>query len=126
MTMAPVPRTFHFDYYPNGEMTLDVGKFFGTAPASSVKKMLKLMRGNCHARQKEELLLDLIEEDRRRKELLDTLGDMEYTRQCLLSAYFDGSNGAVKRDLGWPEKALVKQREKIQAAVDMVKREEWF
>lgn len=120
-------RTFSFSY-PGGQMIINVGLFFGTAPASNIKKMLKLMQLNCRAKQKDELLLDLIEEDRQRKELLDKLGDMEFEREQLLSScgFIDKSAGRVKRDLAWPEKAIVNQRKKIQAAVDLVKGADWY
>lgn len=120
-------RTFSFSH-PGGQMIINVGLFFGTAPASNIKKMLKLMQLNCRAKQKDELLLDLIEEDRQRKELLDKLGDMEFEREQLLSGcgFIDKSAGRIKRDLAWPEKAIVSQRKKIQAAVALVKGADWY
>lgn len=112
--------TFHFINF-DGSMELNVGMFFGTMPASKIKKVLQMVHKYCPVEKRQELLIALIDEDKKRKELLYQLGDMEFKREQLLKDFIDESVVKIKRDLASPEKSLLKQRKKLQAAISAVK-----
>ncbi|MEG1563837.1 MAG: hypothetical protein RR365_08940 [Bacteroides sp.] len=114
-------KTFRVEH-STGYIEVNVGKFFGTSDKRTINKLLRLAKQHCTEEHREELLSNLQDESVRRKEVLDTLGAMAVKREELLSCFF---NYSVKFALTGPEKALVKQCEKIALVADKVKKERW-
>lgn len=108
--------------HPTGYIEVNVGEFFGTADKRKVNKLLRLAKQYCTEAQREELLASLRNESTRRKEAHDVLGEMALKREELLSGFF---NYRVTFTLTGPERALVKQCEKIAVIADALEKERW-
>lgn len=114
-------KVFRFDY-PTGSMEINVGMFFGAFDKKKINKLLRLMRRYCSDEQRKELLFDLRYECAYRREMLDTLGDLRYKRQELLSTLI---SSGVSNELPSPEKSILKQREKLNQIIELLSKERW-
>jgi hypothetical protein len=109
--------------YPKGYIEVNIGKFFGTANQKNINKLLCLAKCYCSEQQRIKLIEDMRYESKYRKEILDTLGDLEFKRKKLLANFFNFYN--IERPLSTPEKALVKQCEKLTKNIQRISKERW-
>lgn len=112
--------------YPTGYIEVNVGVFFGTASEQKIKKLLKLAKQHCTDSQRETLVQQLQSEAKRRTKVLDELGELEYRRKELLHGVLTKDLYlSIVRPLPSPEKALVKQRDKLRKAAKQLSEARW-
>lgn len=100
----------------NGNIELNVGEFFASSGANTIKKMLKLIDKNCKPEQKEELLNFLHKELCERMAVLNRLPVLVCQIEHLLTPFvtFNPAQFVTKR------KALEKQCEKISKYIEIL------
>lgn len=108
--------------WDTGEMNVNIASFFIEANAPRIKKLCKLARQYSTAEDQHYLLLSLIQEDRDRKKLLDTLAELSYQKAQLANDFF---KIAKEPEPGWAEKRLVSERKKLARAINVLKAERW-
>lgn len=112
--------------YPTGYIEVNVGNFFGTADKKKIKKLLKLAKQHCTDSQREDLVRQMHSEADRRTAVLDALGELEYRRKELLHGVLPkDSYFSIERPLPTPEKALVKQRDKLRQIAEDLSKVRW-
>lgn len=109
--------------YPTGYIEVNVGEFFGTANQKNINKFLCLAKYYCYEEQRIKLIEDLHYEEKYRTNILDILGELEFKRRELLADFFNSDN--IECSLPTPEKALVKQRIKINQIIQKISKERW-
>lgn len=108
--------------WPTGQMTLDIGKFFGEADKKRVRKVLRLTKQYCTEGQREELITEINNEIKSRTAALDRCGELEFEREQVLWPFFGLLN---KRPLPPQEKALVRQRDRLKWCAETIENERW-
>ncbi len=103
--------------YPNGNIRINVGTFFSTAPQKNIKKILLLASQYCSTDDRSELIKTLTSERSHRKDVLNTVRELRKQIGYALTPYFD--HEICPDETGW-EKNLEKQREKIAKSMKIL------
>ncbi len=103
--------------YPNGNIRINVGTFFSTAPQKNIKKILLLASQYCSTDDRSELIKTLLYEWSHRKEVLNTAEELRKQMGYALTPYFDYQ--ICPGETGW-EKNLEKQRAKIAKSMEIL------
>lgn len=99
-----------------------VGSFFVDANAPKIKKLFKLSREHCTEAQRTELMAALTRADKERADLLDALGELSYKKSALANQFY---RLQCMPEQGWAEKRAVRERARLQRAMDQLKDERW-
>lgn len=103
--------------YPNGNIRINVGTFFSTAPQKNIKKILLLASQHCSTDDRYELIKTLTSERSHRKDVLNTVEELRKQIGYALTPYFDYQ--ICPSETGW-EKNLKKQRAKIAKSLEIL------
>lgn len=112
-------KVFRVDY-PTGYIEVNVGEFFGKSNKQKINKFLKLAKPNCSEAQQKELLMALRFEYIYRREVLQTLDEME--ARCV-SLLIDVST--ARPDWTSAKNAITKQMTSIESAIVAVRDSRW-
>lgn len=114
-------KTFRVDY-PTGYIEVFVGEFFGSADMRRIGKVLKLAKQYCSDEQRKELLSSLRFECAYRRNILQTLKELEEKRVVLLAGLIQNP---VSSKSASPENAIRKQMTKLETVINIVKETRW-
>lgn len=114
-------KIFRVDY-PTGYIEVFVGEFFGSADMRRIGKVLKLAKQYCSDEQRKELLATLRFERAYRRNILQTLEELEEKRVVLLTGLVQNPVGTKSAS---PENAIRKQMTKLETVIDTVKEVRW-
>lgn len=114
-------KIFKLDW-GTGNADIKIAAFFTEAKAVQLKKFCKLAKRYSTERDRTELLVVLVHEDKARKAMLDKLSELSYEKSQLANSFYCTN---FEPEMGWAEKRILRERAQLKKAIEVLTAERW-